>query len=111
MTDGAAFHGGVIRKRKGSGMTKVDLIERMAEKQGVTQEIARIGMKALTDAMVEALVSGDRVVLAPIGVLKVVEVGPKVGRNPKTQEEIAIPARRVVRFRMSAELRERMVSS
>ena len=55
-------------------------------------------LKALAVALRETLEQGDSINLPGIGTFKVVERAARTGRNPRTGEQISIPARRQVKF-------------
>jgi len=64
--------------------------------------------KALYAAIREALAQGEEVRLPGLGVLMVRTSTPRMGRNPRTGESIAIPARNRVRFSLAGVLRSRL---
>jgi integration host factor subunit beta len=59
-------------------------------------------------SMTTALVRGDRVEIRGLGSFRVKMRQPRVGRNPKTGESVAIPARRVPAFTVGKHLRSRV---
>jgi integration host factor subunit beta len=61
-------------------------------------------------AMTNALIRGDRVEIRGLGSFRVKMRQPRVGRNPKTGESVAIPARRVPAFTVGKHLRTRVQS-
>ena len=51
------------------------------------------------DIITETLVQGEKVQLVGFGSFEVRERAPRIGRNPRTQEEVTIPASRAVQFK------------
>ncbi len=78
----------------------------MAGSSGLTKQQAEIAVQTILDSVVEALQSGDKVELRGFGSFRLRERKPRQGRNPKTNEEVQIPAKRVVYFRLGRELRK-----
>ncbi|KRQ86682.1 DNA-binding protein HU [Caloramator mitchellensis] len=87
-------------------MNKADLISMMAEKSGLTKKDAEKALKAFVDSVQEALAKNDKVQLVGFGTFEVRERAERKGRNPKTMEEIVIPASKVPVFKAGKELRE-----
>jgi DNA-binding protein HU-beta len=54
--------------------------------------------------MAGAMEEGERVTLVGFGSFSVIDRAPRLGRNPKTGEEVPIPSRRAVRFRPGKDL-------
>ena len=77
---------------KGIGMHKQDLIKAISEKSGVSQKDSGAVLEAFIESVTETLKAKDKVVLIGFGVFETVERAPRVGRNPKTGEEMDIPA-------------------
>lgn len=87
-------------------MTKSDLIEAVAgHGDGWTRREAESAVNAIFGAMSEALVAGDRIEIRGLGSFRVKDRQPRVGRNPRTGETVAIPARRVPTFTAGKVLR------
>ena len=63
-------------------------------------------LKALAVTLYDTLKQGDSIRLPGIGTFKVVERAARMGRNPRTGEQISIPARRQVKFTASKSLSE-----
>ncbi len=81
------------------GVTKADLIDKVAEKSGLTKKDAGQAVDALFDAVAEALAAGDRVQIVGFGTFEVRERAARHGRNPQTGQEISIEARKVPAFK------------
>lgn len=79
-------------------MNKKELIEKMADKAGLTKTDAEKALKAFEDSVVDALKSGDKVTIVGFGTFSVSERKARKGRNPQTGEEINIPAKKAPKF-------------
>ena len=85
-------------------MNKSDLISKMAEISGMTKASAEKALNAFIEAVKEALGRGERVSLVGFGTFMVVERAARKGRNPRTGEEIEIPAKKIVKFKPGSNL-------
>ena len=89
--------------------TKRDIAERVARTTGHSQAIVKEIMHGLFEEMVESLIQGERLEFRNFGVFEVVERRPRTGRNPRTGERVAVPAKKVVNFRMGKLMRDRVI--
>lgn len=89
-------------------MNKADLITSMAEKSGLTKKDAEKALKSFIESVDEALAGGDKVQLVGFGTFEVKARAERKGRNPKTLEEITIPASKVPVFKAGKELKEKV---
>ena len=87
-------------------MNKAELVSAVAEKTGISQKDSEKAVNAAFDTITEALAAGDKVQLVGFGAFEVKERGARIGRNPKTKEEIEIPASRVASFKVGKALKE-----
>jgi integration host factor subunit alpha len=89
-------------------MNKKDIIEAIHGTVGFSKrETAQVVDKAL-EIMKSALMEGDSVMISRFGNFSVRQKKTRKGRNPKTGEPITIPARKVVTFKVSRVLKERV---
>jgi integration host factor subunit beta len=90
-------------------MTRSDLIKRLAEANPhlYLRDIERI-VATVFDEVTEALARGDRVELRGFGAFSVRQRGSRVGRNPRTGEEVRVPDKAVPYFKTGKDLRERL---
>ncbi len=88
-------------------LTKSDLIKRLAEANPHLQlrDVERI-VATVFDEITEALARGDRVELRGFGAFSVRQRAARVGRNPRTGEDVAIPDKVVPHFKTGKDLRE-----
>ena len=87
-------------------MTKTDLIAQVAANTEMSKKDAEKAVSATFDTIAEVLCAGDKVQLVGFGVFDIKERGSRIGRNPKTKEEIEIPATRVPVFKAGKVLKD-----
>ena len=73
-------------------MNKAELIASMAEKSGLTKKDTEKAVNSFMESVNEALLKGEKVQLVGFGTFEVKTRKERKGRNPKTQEEMIIPA-------------------
>ena len=73
-------------------MNKTDLVEVVALKTGMTKAAAEAAVKAVNEAITEALAAGDKVQLVGFGTYSVKERAAREGRNPQTGATMTIAA-------------------
>ena len=87
-------------------MNKAELITAAAEKAGITRKDAEKAISAALEVITEELVAGERVSIVGFGSFDVKTRGERVGRNPRTREEITIAASRVPQFKADKALKD-----
>jgi integration host factor subunit beta len=88
-------------------MTRSDLVEELAARFcQLTQRDAEFAVKAILDAMNDAMVRGHRIEIRGFGSFSVNYRAPRIGRNPRSGESVAIPEKRVPHFKPGKALRE-----
>ena len=87
-------------------MNKVELVAAIAEKSELTKVDAEKALKAFIDTVTEELKNGGKVQLVGFGTFEVGERAARKGRNPKTSEEIMIPASKSPRFKAGKALKD-----
>jgi integration host factor subunit beta len=88
-------------------MTRSDLVEELAARFGqLTHRDAEYAVKTILDAVSEALVRGHRIEIRGFGSFSVTRRPPRMGRNPRSGESVAIPEKRVPHFKPGKALRE-----
>jgi len=85
-------------------MTKAELVAKIAEKAGTTKKEADAVIKAFVEAMHELFKKEEMLRIPGLGTFKVVVRSARKGRNPRTGEEIEIPARKMLAFKPSKEV-------
>ena len=87
-------------------MNKAELVAAVAEKTGLSKKDSEKAVNAVFEAITESLVKGDKVQLVGFGSFEIKERAARVGRNPRTKEEIEIPASRVPAFKAGKALKD-----
>lgn len=87
-------------------MNKSELIAEVAAKAEITKKDADAAVNAAITAITEALKAGDRVQLVGFGTFEVRERGARVGRDPRTNKEIKIPASKAPAFKAGKALKD-----
>lgn len=88
-------------------MNRSDLVEQLAEQfDQLTQRDTDLAVKTILEAMGHALERGHRIEIRGFGSFAVSHRAPRLGRNPRTGESVAIPERRVPHFKPGKALRE-----
>jgi integration host factor subunit alpha len=92
----------------GKTLTRADLCEAVYREVGLSRTESAEIVERILHEIAESLVDGEHVKLSSFGTFTVRSKGGRVGRNPKTGEEVPITPRRVLVFRPSHVLRQRV---
>lgn len=87
-------------------MLKSDLVQVVADRTGLTKKAAGQAIDAVLEAVVEALKSGDEVLLTGFGKFYVSHVAEKQGINPQTLAPLTIPAHNSPKFKAGKALKD-----
>ena len=87
-------------------MNKAELITAAADRADISRKDAEKVVNAALEIITEELVAGERVSLVGFGSFDVKTRGERVGRNPRTREEITIAASRVPQFKAGKALKD-----
>ena len=87
-------------------MNKAELVAAVAEKSGLSKKDSEKAVNAAFDAISAELVEGGKVQLVGFGSFETKTRNARVGRNPRTKEEIEIPASRVPAFKAGKALKD-----
>ena len=87
-------------------MKKVELVEAVAKKTGLTKADANRALDATLAAITGALAKGDSVPLVGFGTFKTAKRAAREGRNPRTGETVQIAARNAVTFKAGSALKD-----
>lgn len=90
-------------------MNKTELVSAMAERLGASKKHSEEALTVALDLITEALAEGEKVQLVGFGSFEVRERAPRIGHNPRTKEEVTIPASKAVQFK-SGKVLKRAVS-
>jgi integration host factor subunit alpha len=89
-------------------LTKAAIVDRMTDELGLTKSKSTEVVESLLEIIKSSLESGDDVLVSCFGKLCVKDKRERRGRNPATGEDKILRARRVVTFRCSGKLRDRI---
>ncbi|MBQ9308545.1 MAG: HU family DNA-binding protein [Clostridia bacterium] len=87
-------------------MNKTELIAALADRTGVQKRDAEKSINAFVDIVTESLVNGDKVQLVGFGSFEIKERAARTARNPRTGEELAVPASKAPVFKPGKALKE-----
>ena len=85
-------------------MNKIELINAVAEKAGMTKVDARKAVDAMMDVTKEEQKKGGKIALVGLGTMGVTERPAREGRNPRTGKTIKIDAKKIVRFKPAKDI-------
>jgi len=91
-----------------STLTRADLADAINRKVGLSRAESLAMVEAILDRMSDALESGENVKISGFGTFLLRDKTERVGRNPKTGIEVPITPRRVLTFRASQMLKDRI---
>lgn len=94
----------------GRTVTRMDLSEAVFREVGLSRNESAQLVESVLDHVSEALVRGEQVKISSFGTFSVRQKAARVGRNPKTGEEVPIHPRRVLTFRPSQLMKERVAA-
>jgi len=89
-------------------VTRADLCEAVYQKVGLSRTESADLVELVLSQIADCLELGETVKLSSFGSFVVREKGERIGRNPKTGEEVPIAPRRVLVFKPSAVLKQRI---
>ncbi len=92
----------------GKTLTRADLSEAVHRQIGLSRTESAELVKSIIGAVADALIAGEKVKLSSFGTFLIRKKGGRVGRNPKTGEEVPITPRRVLVFRPSQVMKSRI---
>lgn len=87
-------------------MKKAELIDRVAKEAKIPRAAAERAINSFTDTITEVLQTGDKITLPGFGTFLVSNRSSRKGRNPRTGEEIEIPAVKIPKFKVGKGLKE-----
>ncbi|MDR6788802.1 integration host factor subunit alpha [Sphingomonas sp. BE138] len=92
-------------------MTRADLAESLHKQVGLSRADSARFVEQILDHMCGALAEGENVKISGFGTFVLRDKGERIGRNPKTGVEVPIAPRRVLTFRASQMMRDRIVGA
>ena len=94
--------------RSMSTLTRADLAEALNRKLGLSRSESLSMVESILDHMTVALEKGENVKISGFGTFLLRDKAQRIGRNPKTGVEVPITPRRVMTFRASHMLKDRL---
>jgi integration host factor subunit alpha len=91
-------------------LTRMDLSEAVYREVGLSRSESAQLVESVLQHVADALVAGETVKISSFGTFTVRSKGPRMGRNPKTGEEVPISPRRVLSFRPSHLMKDRVAA-
>jgi integration host factor subunit alpha len=92
-------------------LTRADLAEALHHQVGLSRADSAKLVEQVLDHMCDSLANGENVKISGFGTFVLRDKGERVGRNPKTGIEVPIAPRRVLTFRASQMMRDRIVGA
>lgn len=89
-------------------MNKGELIDEIAEKTGATKKQTDVILSALTETIIDAVRSDEKVTLVGFGSFEARDRKARDGHNPQTGKKLKIPATRVPAFSAGKEFKEKV---
>lgn len=95
-------------KMTNNTLTRMDLSEAVFREVGLSRNESAQLVETVLEEMSDALVRGEQVKISSFGTFSIRDKSARVGRNPKTGEEVPINPRRVLTFRPSHLMKDRV---
>ena len=95
----------------GKTVTRADLAEAVFRKVGLSRTESAALVEMMLDEICDAIVRGETVKLSSFATFQIRDKKERVGRNPKTGEEVPISPRRVMTFKASNVLKQRVLKT
>ncbi|MEE9554319.1 MAG: HU family DNA-binding protein [candidate division Zixibacteria bacterium] len=92
-------------------MTKADLVEKMAEKTGLTRTDVAATVDAFLEAVKRSLENGHNIEIRGFGTFKIKPRKARKARNPRTGEVVPVPNRKIPVFKPSNEFKNLVMNS
>ncbi len=89
-------------------LTRMDLSEAVFREVGLSRNESAALVESVLNHMSDALAAGESVKISSFGTFSVRDKAARVGRNPKTGQEVPILPRRVLTFRPSHQMKDRV---
>lgn len=89
-------------------VTKKELVHRIAERTGVTKVVAKDVIQCFLDSIIDELAEGNRLEFREFGVFETKVRAARRAHNPRTLEEVEVPAKRIVKFKVGRMMRKKV---
>jgi integration host factor subunit beta len=91
-----------------STITKKDLVDRIADSTGSKRVIVKEIVQQFLDEIITELAAGNRLEFRDFGVFEIRERAARMAQNPKTLEQVPVPSKRTVKFKLGRMLKEKL---
>ena len=91
-----------------STITKRELIDRIAESTQAKRALVKTTVQNVLDEIISELAKGNRLEFRDFGVFEPRYCAPRTAQNPKTLEQVHVPAKRVVKFRAGRLMKQKL---
>jgi integration host factor subunit alpha len=92
-------------------LTRADIGDTLAHKLSIPRQRANELLESVLDLMADAIVAQDSLKLASFGSFSVRKKNTRVGRNPKTGQEVMITPRKTISFRASNVMKDKVLKA
>ncbi len=90
-------------------VTKADLVDLVAGRADISRKEADEAVRVILEGVIGALRRGEKVELRGFGSFRIRQRGPRIGRNPKTGDQVDVPAKKIPYFKPGKDLREQLL--
>ena len=95
-------------KQEPETITKKELVNRIADRTGQTKVVVKDIVQMFLDEIIEELATGNRLEFREFGVFEVRDRAARRAQNPRTLQKVAVPAKKVVKFKVGRSMREKV---
>ena len=95
-------------KVKRNNITKYDFSNKLFESIGISKNLSKIILDGLIESLIEIIIQKNKLNLKNIGSFKIIQKKERIGRNPKTNEQYVIKPMKVISFKPSGELKNKI---
>lgn len=95
-------------KQEPETITKKELVNRIADRTGQTKVVVKDIVQMFLDEIIEELATGNRLEFREFGVFEVRDRAARRAQNPRTLKKVAVPAKKVVKFKVGRSMREKV---
>lgn len=89
-------------------VTKKELVNRIADRTGVTKVVAKEIIQSFLNAIIDELSEGNRLEFREFGVFESRDRAARRAQNPRTLEKVEVPAKRIVKFKVGRLMRKKV---
>ena len=93
-----------------STVTKKELVNRIAEQTQTMGVVVKPVIQSFLDEVIAELAKGNRLEFRDFGVFETRTRAPRTAQNPKTMEQVRVPAKRTVKFKMGRLMKQKLNS-